>query len=170
MSNRPTCALRPSAKLTADSAVKLELSPHHRAVASADSVTQRRLATSSASSLPDLTPPDFANSPAPSLTPPDMAQTRTSSKRPQASHDASNVLSFDGDVGMKRARTNGTPSDLDASGMLHRDVQAMDIDSVDLCEESLNKIDPTADIKAFFKAVPRMPGQPKPRMSCTLCT
>ena len=35
--------------------------------------------------------------------------------------------------------------------------------------ESLNKSYPTGDIKAFFTPLPRVPGQPKPRMSCNLC-
>lgn len=35
--------------------------------------------------------------------------------------------------------------------------------------ESLNKTDPTADIKTFFRALPQVPGQAKKRMSCILC-
>ena len=36
-------------------------------------------------------------------------------------------------------------------------------------DERVNKSDPTADIKAFFTAVPRVSGQPKGRMKCNLC-
>ncbi|KAH9048196.1 hypothetical protein EDB84DRAFT_330541 [Lactarius hengduanensis] len=44
------------------------------------------------------------------------------------------------------------------------DVETMGIDG-----ESLNKTDPTADIKTFFRALPQVPGQAKKRMSCILC-
>jgi hypothetical protein len=156
-------ARRPSAKLTADNAGELELSSRS-VMASAVSVIQRRPATSSASFLPD-TLPDSDNSPAPSLSLSDLAQTRTSCKRPQAFHDSdgNNTSPFNEHNGTKKAKTSDPSTDLDGPGT--------DIDGVDdRHEESLNKTDPSADIKAFFKPLPRVPGQPKPRMSCTLCS
>lgn len=165
MSNRPTCPRRPSAKLTADNAGELERSSHRCVVASSIFFTQRRPATSSASFLPDTTPPDSDNSPAPSLTPPKLAQTRTSCKRPQASHDSdgNNPSPFNEHNGTKKTKTNDVSTDFDGPGM--------DNDGVhDPHEESLNKTNPTADIKAFFKPLPRVPGQLKSRMSCTLCS
>ena len=35
--------------------------------------------------------------------------------------------------------------------------------------EQLDKMSPTADVKAFFMEVPHMPGQNKGRMKCNLC-
>jgi hypothetical protein len=166
MSSRPTCARLPSAKLTADNAGELELSSHpsHSVVAPAASVTQRRQATLSASFLPDTMPLDSDNSPAPILTPSNWSQTRTSCKRPQASHDSdgNNTTPFKEDNGTKKAKTSDLSTDLEDSGM---DINDID----DRHEEFLNKTDPSADIKAFFKPL-RVPGQPKLRMSCTLCS
>ncbi|KAH8996931.1 hypothetical protein EDB86DRAFT_2828970 [Lactarius hatsudake] len=158
MSSRPTHTLHPSAKLTADNVAELELSSHRCMVASTTSVTHRPPANpSSPLSLPEPSPPGSVYIPAPSLatSDSDLAQARTSCKRPQASRDGVNtaptlVDGHDGAPVSKKAKTNGSPTDLDASGM-HSDVQVMDIDDVnDPHEESLNKTDPTADIKAFF--------------------
>jgi hypothetical protein len=174
---RPSHVIHPSAKLTADNVGELELSWHCHVVASATSVTPRQLATSSASFLPPClpqpTPSDSDNTQSP-LT---SNQPRTSCKRPRVSHagidtspsSPSLIDDHDDTLISKKAKKNGPPTDLDASGM-HSDVQIMDISDVDdPRDESLNKMDPTADIKAFFTALPRVPGQPKPCMSCNLC-
>ena len=75
------------------------------------------------------------------------------------------MLLFDEDNGTKKAKVNGPPTVLDS------DAPGIDVDGVDdPREESLNKTKPTADIIAFFKPLSRVRGQPKPRMSCTLCS
>src|SRR6266702_3971152 len=151
-----------------------------RAVAFADSVSQRRPAISPASHTllyPGPIPPDSDNTSAPSLTPFDLAPARTSCKRPRASQFTVNVppyaqtLNDDHDdiLNLKKAKTNGPRSDLYTSGR-HSGVGITDIDDVaDARDEFLNKTDPTVDIKAFFKTLPHVPGRPKSHMSCNLC-
>ena len=170
-SPRPSHAIHPSAKLTSDNAGAQELSSHRRAVASANSVAQPRPeapASLSTATLPDLNRTD-------SLTLSDLAPARTSCKRPQASQDGTSSAPtlIDGHNGnsliSKKAKKNRpTTTDLDTSEM-DSEVQIMDIDDVhDPREEPLSKTDPTADIRAFLTALPRVPGEPKPHMSCNL--
>src|SRR6266702_5057247 len=69
----------------------------------------------------------------------------------------------------RKRRQMGPVLDLYTSGR-HSGVGITDIDDVaDARDEFLNKTDPTADIKAFFKALPHVPGRPKSHMSCNLC-
>jgi hypothetical protein len=57
-----------------------------------------------------------------------------------------------------------------AGTALQSKVSIIDIDDIDDTKpERLNKSKPTADIKEFFVAMPRLPGQDKVRMLCTLC-
>ncbi|KAH9009351.1 hypothetical protein EDB84DRAFT_1571258 [Lactarius hengduanensis] len=175
MSARPSRTIYPSAKLTADNAGELELTSHRRAVASAASVVQHRPPDSPASTTVKPTPPNSDNAPAPSLTPSDLAPARTSCKRPHdvAVNKPPSVPTLnddrDGVLNSKKAKTQARP-DTDTDTGMHSDVEVMDIDDVDdPRDETLNKTDPTADIKAFFTALPRVPGQAKQRMSCNLC-
>ncbi|KAH8982261.1 hypothetical protein EDB92DRAFT_1894562 [Lactarius akahatsu] len=120
-------------------------------------------------------PPNSDNAPAPSLMPSDLVPARTSCKRPHdvAVNKPPSVLTLnddcDGVLNSKKAKTQARP-DTDTDTGMHSDVEVMDIDDVDdPHDETLNKTDPTADIKAFFTALPRVPGQAKQRMSCNLC-
>ncbi|KAH9005052.1 hypothetical protein EDB86DRAFT_1709772 [Lactarius hatsudake] len=158
MSARPS---HPSAKLTAADNLKvpeLEPSSYRRPVASVRSAT-----LSATPSPPDPAAPE----PGPS-----KLAARTSSKRSRTFHDTVNASpsaqtpndDHDGIPNSKKAKTNGPHPDPDISGMRSSDVEPMGID-----DEYLNKTDPTADIKTFFRALPQVPGQAKKRMSCILC-
>ena len=52
---------------------------------------------------------------------------------------------------------------------LETDVSIIEIDSDDQQVKRLKKINPTADIKAFFTEIPRVLGQNKVRMKCKPC-
>ncbi|KAH8983923.1 hypothetical protein EDB92DRAFT_2036906, partial [Lactarius akahatsu] len=167
MRPRPSRTIYPSTKLTADNAGELELTSHHRAVASAASIVQHRPPDSPASITVKPMPPNSDNAPAPSLMPSDLVPARTSFNKPPS------VLTLnddcDGVLNSKKAKTQARP-DTDTDTGMHSDVEVMDIDDVDdPHDETLNKTDPTADIKAFFTALPRVAGQAKQRMSCNLC-
>ena len=185
MSSCPSHTIYPSAKLTAENAGLLELSAHCRAVASATALAAlTHGGTTVATSTPASSTPPNISSPSPLL--PDLqsrvdkthAPTHQSSGlAPQTSgkrlaHNTSPAraptpaMSIDDiDDGMliaKKAKKAVKPSDtLDSLGM-HSDVQVMGIDNIaDPHQESLNKSDPTADIKFFFTSVPSPPGQTK---------
>ena len=183
MSSCPTHTIYPSAKLTAENAGQLELSTHCRAVASASTLAApTRGETTVAMSGPPGSTPSITSLPSPL---PDLQprvdktlapRCRPSDLAPQSSgkHLANNTSSArvstptmsvdDIDDGMpttKKAKTVWPSDTLDSLGM-HSDVQVMDIDNVsDPRKESLNKSDPTADIKFFFTLVPSPPGQAK---------
>jgi hypothetical protein len=54
---------------------------------------------------------------------------------------------------------------------LYADVSIISIDDVDHAQvEPLNKTDPSANVKEFFKFLPLAPGQEKRRVQCKLCT
>ena len=146
---RPSRAIH----LSPDNAGELELSVRHSAVASTSSVDQHQPAT-----FKILTEPATL----PSLTAPDL---RTSSKRPQVSYDGSNVPSSI--PNSKKAKIDGQPSTDTDTSVINSGVRIMDVAHPH--DESLNKTDPSADIKAFFTPLPRVPGRPKPRVSCNLC-
>ncbi|KAH9079317.1 hypothetical protein EDB83DRAFT_2341920 [Lactarius deliciosus] len=143
MSARPSHTINPSAPLTAaDNASELEPSSY------------RRPPTLSATPSP---PDPAAPEPGPS-----KLAARTSRKRSPSAQTPNDDL--DGIPNSKKAKTNGPHPDPDISGMHSSDVETMGIDG-----EPLNKTDPTADIKTFFRALPQVPGQAKKRMSCILC-
>ena len=191
MSSRPYRTIYPSAKLTAENAGQLELSTHRRAVASASALAAptRGETTVATSGPPGSTPPITSSPlPLPDLQPqvdktlapryrPSDSAPQSSGKRlanntssARASTPAASVDDInDGMPTTKKAKTVRPSDTLDSLGM-HSDVQVMDIDDVsDLRKESLNKSDPTADIKFFFTLVPSPPGQAKVRVRCNLC-
>lgn len=177
---RPPRRIIPTFKLTADNAGELELASHRRVVAVA-----------SASASAALTAPEPISSPLPGSSPypqtdtedasspaADTSQARSSSKRPyrtaqgSLSLDSVIVLSPtssdvpDGAPKTKKPKASLASGDQDTS-----QISIIDIDDTeDPQDERLNKSDPTADIKYFFTAVPRVPGQAKRRMRCILCT
>ncbi|KAH9162653.1 hypothetical protein EDB89DRAFT_1913142 [Lactarius sanguifluus] len=175
MSFRPasTRKILPTAKLRAENAGNLELTSHRRAVA----VASAGLASTPQPSSPvpepfvSTTPTDVnvePSSPGPGPVP-----TQTSTKRPGqlSSHS---TLDTDDNAGIavdvpKAKKLKKTPGQLTTG--LQTDVSIIEIDDVDdLQNERLNRTDPTADIKAFFTAVPHVLGQNKERMRCNLCT
>jgi hypothetical protein len=182
-------AHHPSTKLTADNAAKLELSSHRRVVASASA--HRRSSTSCMLSSADLDPrpsPDsdtVDNSPMPPLsTPWPSDHTWTSSKWPRASHagvnappSASTLISEDNEAltglsTLKKAKKSARPAGKTVADVLeaHLDVEIMNIDNVDdPREESLNKTDATADIKACFTVLASAPGEEKTCVTCDWC-
>jgi hypothetical protein len=82
---------------------------------------------------------------------------------------ATTIPDDDPDDGAPKAKKAKTTAP-DAGSGLHTDVSIISIDDGDdLQSERLNKIDATADIKVFFTAVPRVPGQNKGRMKCNMC-
>ncbi|KAH9027109.1 hypothetical protein EDB85DRAFT_1976911 [Lactarius pseudohatsudake] len=171
MSPRPARKILPTAKLTAENAANLELTSHRRAVA----VASGCLAASPQPSSPvsaSVSEPFTSTTPADvdvESSSPGPAPTRTSTKRPGqlSSHG---TLDTDDDAAAaedvpKAKKLKRTPGQ-----GLQTDVSIIEIDDVDdLQNERLNKTDPTADIKAFFTAVPRIPGQNKVRMQCGPC-
>ncbi|KAH8986091.1 hypothetical protein EDB92DRAFT_1818405 [Lactarius akahatsu] len=185
MSPRPVRKIIPTAKLTADNAGDLELMSHRIAVASASAaLTAPQLSRTPATSspLPESSPPpptdtEDASSPAPHL-----AQARTSSKRPSCattkSHDSvitvSSTTSDDASevalVPPKFKKPKTLPSDQEAE--VHTtDFSIINIDDIEDPENKrLNKSHPSADIKYFFTALPRIPGQAKQHKKCNLCT
>ena len=193
MSSCPSHTIYPSAKLTAENTGLLELSAHRCAVASAMvSAALTHRGTTVAMSTPASSTPPNISSPLPLL--PDLQSQvdktcapmhRSSGLAPQTSgkrlaHNTSPTrvpmpaMSID-DIndGMpiaKKAKKAVKPLDTLNSLGMHSDVQVMGIDDIaDPRQESLNKSDPTADIKFFFTSVPSPPGQTKLRMWCNLC-
>lgn len=178
MSFRPLRKIQPTAKLTGENAGDLVLTSHCRAVASATArlaapPPQQHAHSSLASELSGSTAPkDFV---AESLSP-DPVPTRTSTKRPLAQHDPL-IIDNDTDTtdvpedAQKQKKPKKTPGQVGqhATG-LQTDISIIEIDDVDdPRNEWLNKTHPSADIKQFFVAVPRVPGQAKGRMQCKLC-
>jgi hypothetical protein len=163
---RPVRTILPTAKLTAENAGDLVLTSHRRAVASASEAApppQQNRLSSPVSPTAELLP--------------DTAPTRTSTKRPHAhpiSHDPL-IINNDADTtdvpeDAPKAKKPKTTPGQPARG-LQTDVLIISIDDVeDLQSERLNKSDPTADVKEFFTAMPRAPGQDKGRTLCKLCS
>ncbi|KAH9013230.1 hypothetical protein EDB85DRAFT_2158375 [Lactarius pseudohatsudake] len=161
------------AKLSAENAGNLELTSHRRAV----TVTSVGLASTPQPSPPvpepfaSTTPTDFDEES--SFPGPGPVPTQTSTKRPgQLSSHSTLDMVDDAGVAVdvpKAKKLKKTPRQLTTG--LQADVSIIEIDDVDnLQNERLNRTDPTADIKAFFTAVPCVPGQNKERMWCNLCT
>jgi hypothetical protein len=181
MSSRPTRKIQPTAKLTAENAGDLELSSHRRAVTSASLAAPhpQGAAVTPSSTIPE--PLESTSAPGTGLrSSPDPVQaptaTSTSTKRPHPRpllrattipDDESNSTDIP-DEAPKAKKAKTTPHQ--AGSGLHADTSIIEIDDGnDLQSERLNKIDPTADIKVFFIAVPRVQGQNKGRMKCNLC-
>ncbi|KAF8258253.1 hypothetical protein EI94DRAFT_1708159 [Lactarius quietus] len=160
-----------------DNLGEVELIPLCRAIVSTP--TDSAPATTS-SPLPVSSPPPQTDTEDASSVAADPSQARSSTKRPSQptrsslSLDSVIILSpttSDGPDGFpdtapqaKKSKTSLTPV-----GREDTLTSIIDIDDIeDPRDEKLNKSDPTADIKYFFTAVPRVPGQPKGRMRCNL--
>ena len=152
MSTQPVCTIRPPAKYTEDVSGFV---PSLTASASTES-TKSTL-------TPTLT--DVVDS---SPEPPSVS---TLAKRPRA---RPLVLTIDEDTTdqdnapkLKKAKKSQAQPAVTA---LQSEVSIIDIHDIhDTNTDRLNKSKPTADIKEFFVAMPRLPGQDKVRMLCTLC-
>ena len=177
MSSRPIRKIFPTAKLTAENAGDIELTSHRRAIAAAVAAPQLQ----SPASLPSSGPPDSVEptlatavvTASPKLVP---AHSSTTTKRPRALLQAASFGSIqtvpddstDSDNTPKVKKSKATPHQVGST--LQADVSIIEIDDGDDQQvERLNKINPTADIKAFFTEVPRVEGQSKGRMKCNLC-
>ena len=179
MSTRPIRRIFPNAKLTADNAGDIELSSHRRAIAATVAAPQHQ----STPSLPHSGPPDPVKpTPATAVgtTPPKLvpAHTSATTKRPRA-HPLMQATSFssiqtipddhvDSDKAPKAKKSKVTSHQVGPT--LQSDVSIIEInDSNDQQVKPLNKISPTADVKAFFTEVSHVPGQNKGCMKCNLC-
>jgi hypothetical protein len=181
MASRPARRIIPTAKLTADNAGELELTSHRRAVASAtETLNPPQIPAQASSPLPASSPPPSTES-EDALSTADLSQARSSSKRTSdnaitSSPSLDSVISVSSSDSnapdpvrkpKKVKRTTTMPSG-DPEGP--PDGSVIDVDDIDDPEdERLNRSDPTADIKHFFTAIPRIPGQSKGRMRCELC-
>ena len=185
MSTRPAQKIFPTAKLTADNAGELELTTHRRAIVSASAALAASAAPqpplSSLSPLPEsLPPPPTDTDDAANLVP-----DRGSLKQP-AQHLRSS-LSLDSVIVLSPTTSDNAPDPvltakktklspateqvpLQAPLQVLTDSSIIDIDNIDDPRlEWLNKSDLTVDIKYFFSAVPRIPGQDKRHIKCNVC-
>ncbi len=156
---------------------ELEVTSHRHAVASAALVVQCGPTPPSSTLLPDkLSQPDPGNMPLPSQAPSDSADGTSHKRQCLTSETTTLSLSLDNDdsnsyentIVSKKARMN--PPLCPNNISLHSDVQIVDINNVDdPHDEPLNKLDPTADIKAFFTSLPHVSGHSKQHVSCNMC-
>ena len=162
-----------------DNACEPELSSCHRDMASmfASSTTPN----AASSPLPESSPPPPTDTENTSSIAADPAQAQSSMKRPSQTTQSSLSLdsiiivsptTSDGPDGSPNTTPQAKKSKTSLTPVSQEDTltSIIDIDDIeDPQDERLNKSNPTADIKYFFTAVPRVPGQPKGRMRCNLC-
>ena len=175
--SRPTRKIVPPSRFN-DNACVPEVSLHRRDTASMSTLSAAPKVTSSP--LPESSPPPQMDMEDTWSIPTDPPQARSSLKRPSQTQSLLSVDSViivspttsDGPDGTpdtapqaKKSKTSLTPVSREETL-----TSIIDIDDIeDPRDERLNKSDPTADIKAFFTAVPHVSGQPKGRMKCNLC-
>ena len=180
MSSRPVRKIFPTAKLTAENAGELELTSHRRAIAAAVAAPRPQSPSSSPCSAPpepmEPTPATAVDPTSPELVP---ACALTTNKRPRARPlvQATSLSSIqtvpdaytDSDDAPKLKKAKAMPPQV--GSVLEAEVSIIETDDHDDDQqvEQLNKMSPTADVKAFFTEVPRVPGQNKGRMKCNLC-
>ena len=167
-------------KLTAENAGELELTAHHRAVASVTAALAA-LPLKPSSPLPESSP----------LPPTDTDDVTTDSLQVQSiltsikqcSEAMSSLLSLNSVIVLSPTTSNSGPISTPAtkkakisqssgqeSPLILADSSIIDIDDIDNpCEEQLNKLFPAADIKHFFSLVSHVSGQTKGQMKCNLC-
>ena len=174
--SRPICKIFPTAKLTAENAGDVELTSHRRAIAAAAAAPQPQSPPSSPCSGPpnpvEPTPAMAVVSVSPTSVP---AHASTTTKRSRPLLQAASFASIqtvpddptDSDDTPKAKKSKATSHQVGSA--LETDVSIIEIDGDDQQVERLNKINPTADIKAFFTEIPRVLGQNKVRMKCKPC-
>jgi hypothetical protein len=175
MSSRPIRKSIPMAKLTADNVGDIELTSHHRAIAS----NQAQVAQPENAPTPSSPSSDPLDSTSATATL-EVSHTPASTKQPQARPlvQAISIASIqtlpdtdpgdpDSDEGPKAKKAKATPHSKSA---LQPDLSIIEIDDGDDQQnERLNKVSKTADIRAFFMVVTLKPGQKKGYMKCTTC-
>jgi hypothetical protein len=180
MSSRPARKIVPTAKLTAENAGDLELTSHRSAIAATLAAPQpQRTPFVPSSPVSEPLQPTLATDTSPASSPDQVpVRTSTSTKRPRPrpllpansiqTIPDDNIDSDGADDAPKVKKAKATPHQV--GSMLQTEASIIEInDGDDQQNERLNKIDPSADIKAFFTAVPHVPGQNKGRMKCNLC-
>ena len=173
--SRPICKIFPTARLTAENAGDVELTSHRRAITAAAAAPQPQSPPSSPCSGPpnpvEPTPAVVTVSP---TSVPAHASTTTKHSCPllQAASFSSiqTVLDdpTDSDDTPKVKKSKATSQQVRSA--LETDVSIIKIVGNDQQVKWLNKINPTADIKAFFTEIPCMLGQNKVHMKCKPCT
>ena len=164
---RPVRAIRPPAKFAEDASdFSLGLVSRHKAATSTTTpLTAPSSPTSGLHASATLTDFEVGSSPDP--------PTRTATKRPldgltlDIDDDANSTdVAEDAPKTKKSKKVPNRP----APTALQNEASIIDIDDVDdMKNERLNKSDATADLKEFFIAAPRAPGQDKAQMRCKLC-
>ena len=173
--SRPIRKIFPTAKLTTENAGDVELTSHRRAITAAAAPPQPQ----SPPSLPCSGPPNPVE-PTPAVvtvSPTSVpAHVSTTTKRSRSLLQAASFGSIqtvpddptDSDNAPKVKKSKATLQQVGLA--LETDVLIIKIDGDDQQVKRLSKINPTADIKAFFTEIPHVLGQNKVHMKCKPCT